>query len=49
MYAEAKQFNSDVMTGELTTEKYVLLFLTIALAVGGLIYFCINVTRVFPE
>ena len=47
-FIEAQEFESDLITNSLPTEQLTLLLITIALAVGGLIYFCINLVRIFP-
>ena len=47
-FIEAQEFESNLITNSLPTEQLTLLLITIALAVGGLIYFCINLVRIFP-
>ena len=47
-YIGAQEFEADLLTNSLPTEQLSLLLVTIALAVGGLIYFCIHLVRIFP-
>ena len=47
-FVGAQEFEADLIKNSLPTEQLTLLLITIALAVGGLIYFCINLVRIFP-
>merc|ERR1711935_147878 len=48
-FESAKAFQQELLSSQLATEKLAVLLVTIALAVGGLIYFCIHITGIFPE
>merc|ERR1719213_624032 len=48
-FKSAVQFQQELLSSQLATEKLAVLLVTIALAVGGLIYFCIHITGIFPE
>ena len=48
-FQSALQFQQELLSSKLATEKLAVLLVTIALAVGGLIYFCIHITGIFPE
>ena len=48
-FQDAVTFQEELLSSKLATEKLAVLLVTIALAVGGLIYFCIHITGIFPE